>query len=448
MWGRKIISAIAVSLTLAAPVIAQDRTVLLPQASEALAAGEATTALALVNQAIAANPRDIDALLLKSQILFAMGQVRAAREAAHAAFQGSDIPAARYASAVRMADIIARQKNYSLSMFWLRRAAQYAQNDAEMEQLVAAYRHVKQKSPWRFGLSVGAAPNSNINNGSSEQIIWISGLPFVLSPTARALSGYTAEAQASLEYRLFQTERSATTVSLTGGGRMNWLDSTSRATAPGVSGHDFDFYTLALTAMHRQIVGQGIQLEFNAKVGRNWYGRAKLSDFFGAGVAATFPIAQGRDALTVTARADRNLLVQGGLVAETVTSAGVIYGHKLPWGDTLIGRASYTQNFSANATQQYRYPQVGFDYRFSRPILGAQLEVGANYGYKNYPVAPLSATGRQDHIVTGRVSADFRKLTYLGFSPVLSLEAKRSWSNIAIHTQQTFSGGIRLQSRF
>jgi tetratricopeptide (TPR) repeat protein len=448
MWGKRIMSALAICLALGATAQAQSRDEVLPAAVEALKAGDSTRALALSDSLIAANPRDIDALLLKSEIHFAMGQSRSAREAATAAFTASDIPAARYASGMRIAELHALDGNYPLSQFWLRQAGNYAANDEQLQRAVAAYRNVRARNPWRFTFSGGVAPNSNINNGSSETTMEIFGLPFVLSPTARALSGYTAEAQAKLDYRIFQTERSQTTVGIEAAGRMNWLDRASAAAAPTVSGHDYDFYSLALTATHQQIVGNGIRLEFSGRAGRNWYGGAKLSDFFGAGTAVTFPLFDGRDALTFSARADRSLLVQGGLVPETVATIGAAYAHKLAWGDTVIGRVNYTRSWSAGASQVYTLPSAGIDYRFSRPILGAYLEVGGNYGYKSYNFSPFSTTGRQDRILSGHVSAEFRNFSYMGFSPVVTMEAKRSWSNVPLYSQTSFTGGLSFQSRF
>ena len=454
MWGKRIMSALAICLALGATAQAQSRDEVLPAAVEALKSGDSTRALALADSLIAANPRDIDALLLKSEIHFAMGQSRSAREAATAAFTASDIPAARYASGMRIAELHALDGNYPLSQFWLRQAGNYAANDEQLQRAVTAYRNVHARNPWRFSFSGGIAPNSNINNGSSENTIAIdvfgSGRPlvFVLSPTARALSGYTAEARAKLEYRVFQTAQSQTMIGVEADGRMNWLDRASAAAAPTVSGHDYDFYSVAATATHQQIVGNGIRLEFSGRAGRNWYGGAKLSDFFGAGAAATFPVFEGRDALTFTARADRSLLVQGGLVPETVATIGAAYAHQLAWGDTVIGRVNYTRSWSASAGQVYTLPSVGLDYRFSRPIAGAYLEVGANYGYKNYNFSPLSATGRQDRILSGHVSAEFRNFSYMGFSPVVTMEAKRSWSNVPLYSQTSFTGGLSFQSRF
>lgn len=448
MWGKRIMSALAICLAVATPGQAQTRDEVLPAAIEAFRGGDSQRALALADGLVAANPRDIDALLLKSEILFAMGRSRSARDAATAAYNASNIPGARFASGMRVAEILASEGNYPLSQFWLRRAGNYAQNDAQLQQAVGAYRNVRAANPWRFTFSGGVAPNSNINNGSAETTMEIFGLPFVLSPTARALSGYTAEAQGKLEYRVFQTQRSQTVVGIEAAGRMNWLDAKSQAAAPTVNGHDYDFYSLALTARHTQIVGDGIRLEFSGRGGRNWYGGTKLSDFFGAGTAVTFPLFEGRDALTFSARADRSLLVQGGLVPETVATVGAAYAHQLAWGDTVIGRVNYTRTWSAGAAQVYTLPSVGLDYRFSRPIAGAYLEIGGNYGYKTYDFSPFSTTGRQDRILSGHVSAEFRNLSYMGFSPVVTVEAKRSWSNVPLYSQTSFTGGLSFQSRF
>lgn len=185
MWGKRIMLALAICLAVATPGQAQTRDEVLPAAIEAFRGGDSQRALALADGLVAANPRDIDALLLKSEILFAMGRSRSARDAATAAYNASNIPGARFASGMRVAEILASEGNYPLSQFWLRRAGNYAQNDAQLQQAVGAYRNVRAANPWRFTFSGGVAPNSNINNGSAETTMEIFGLPFVLSPTAR-----------------------------------------------------------------------------------------------------------------------------------------------------------------------------------------------------------------------------------------------------------------------
>lgn len=451
MWGRRIIAVAAACLAigLGDGAKAQDAQAGLPAALEALQAGDGRTALALTNRVIAQNPRNIDALLLKSRILFLYGQAREARDVARAAFEASgDLAPARYASALRLAELNAADGNYPLSQFWIRRALPYARSDAEVQQLSQAYQTVKDRNPWRFGFSAGVAPNSNINNGSSEDLIYLYGLPFVLSPTAQALSGYTGQADATLRYRVSQTDRSQTWIGLEGAGKVNWLDRTSRAAAPGARGSDYNFYSLGITATHIQLVGEGTRLEFTGRAGRNWYGGSKLSDFFGAGASATVPIAEGRDALTLSARADRALLVQGGLSPETTLRAAATYAHQLSWGDRVSAELSYAKTFSANAPQVYGLPRVELEYDFGRPIMGAHFEIGASYGYKDYSVSPYTASGRQDHILAGHVSAEFRNFSVLGFAPIVTVEGKRVWSNVPLYSQTSLSGGISFESRF
>ncbi|MBV7410295.1 hypothetical protein [Maritimibacter sp. DP1N21-5] len=441
--------ALALGAVDATAALAQDRDTQLDASVAALQDGNPAQALALADAVIASNPRDIDALLLRARALSALGQSRQARQAAQAAYRASDIEAARYASAMIMAELVATDGNYTLSQFWLRRAVQHTSSEAEVTNVARAYQAVRRENPLSFRFSVGAAPNSNINNGSSEQIIMIAGLPFVLSPTAQALSGWSAEAEAAVKYRLFATPRSQTVVGLEAAGRMNWLDRGSRAAAPGTSGHDFDFYQIAATLQQSFLLdARGTRLDLSARAGRNWYGGAKLSDFFGAGAAVNIPVAGGRDALTFTARADRALITATGLQPETVLRAGVTYAHELSWGDRATLSASYAQSFSSGPAQEYRMPMAELNYAFSQPIAGALFSIGASYGYKDYAFSPFTTTGRQDHIVGAKLSADFRGLSYMGFSPVVTVQANRTWSNVSIYTQQSLSGGISLQSRF
>ncbi len=430
--------------------MAQGRDDRLSASVEALQAGNPATALTLADVVIAENPRDIDALLLRARALSSLGQPRAARDTAIEAYRASEgIEAARYASAMIVADVVATDGNYTLAQFWLRRAVQHTQSDAEVANVARVYQTVRRQNPWSFRFSAGLSPNTNINNGSSEKIIMIAGLPFVLSPTARALSGWTAEAELGLYYRLISTPRSQTTVGVEVAGRMNWLDAGSRAAAPGVSGHDYDYYQVALALRQSFILDtNGTRLDLSGRAGRNWYGGNKLSDFYGAGAALTFPLVDGRDSLTLTARADRAEIVAPGLLPETVLRAGATYSHELPWGDDVSVTATFAKSFSTGPAQVYRMPSIGVDYALSRPIVGALFSVGASYAYKDYAVSPFSLTGRQDHILGASITADFRGLSYMGFSPVVTLQANRTWSNVSIYTQQSISGGVSLQSRF
>lgn len=193
-----------------------------------LAEQDPARALAMANAVLVEDPDHIDALLIRARAEAATGRPRAARQSALAAYRAADVQPAHYASAMILADLAGQDGNHTLAQYWLRRAVQHTQTDAEVAQVVRAYQHARRENPWAFQFSIGGAPNSNVNNGSSERIISIQGLPFVLSPTARALSGFSAEATAAVQYRFSRTTNSQSHIGLEVVGRMNWLDAGPR----------------------------------------------------------------------------------------------------------------------------------------------------------------------------------------------------------------------------
>ena len=59
-----------------------------------------------------------------------------------------------------------------------------------------------------------------------------------------------------------------------------------------------------------------------------------------------------------------------------------------------------------------------------------------------------SANGRHDRGASASVSAELNHLDYMGFVPVITLEAGRNWSNIGLYDNDTFGLGIGFTSTF
>jgi hypothetical protein len=58
------------------------------------------------------------------------------------------------------------------------------------------------------------------------------------------------------------------------------------------------------------------------------------------------------------------------------------------------------------------------------------------------------ANGRHDQRLSSSVTATLQKLTYLGFSPVLSLDLARNVSNVALYDTETLGLSVSVKSRF
>lgn len=416
-------------------------------ANDAMNAGDPARALQLSNVVLAQNPAHIDALLLKARALSALGRPRAARDSAMAAYRASDIDPAQYASALIIAELAAREEKFTLAQFWLRRAVTHSVGVEDVTHIAKAYKIARHENPWQFQLFAGVAPNSNINNGSSERIFLINGLPFVLSPTARALSGITAEAGAAVTYRFSRTQVSESRVGLSAMGRMNWLGPKTAASVPGVSGHDYDYYAVYATAQHLHKIGTG-QLDLSARVGRAWYGGALFTDQFGLSSAFTFPVSGSNTSFSFGGAVQRFIHYSGGLSNETNAMVKASLTHRFNWGDSLKVEPSFARNFSINGAQEYSLPKLDLAYQFGKPIGGVVLGLGASYGYKMFPTSPYTTTGRQDHVFGASATAELRNFNWMGFSPVVTVQANRAISNVPLYTQTSLSAGFKLQSRF
>ncbi|MGH1367141.1 MAG: hypothetical protein ACRBCL_00890 [Maritimibacter sp.] len=469
-------AVICVALAMAAPAFSEQvqvtRGQLLSLGVEALSTGDAADARKAVQIADALlkkNPKDLDAHALRARALAQLGNAQEARRSAGVIFQNSETPSSKHGAALLTSKALFSEKDYPAAQIWLRRAIQYAETDAQRAEIRQLYGAVKKANPFSASFSLSASPNSNINNGSFEDTLLFNfagvEIPLQLSVDAKALAGYSADASMRLSYRLAQGQNFATSLKLDAYGRMNWLSSGSKqaiaeaaadetdpaaaAELMAIKGSDFNYYTTALSLEHVQKLGaSGITAIGSVTGGRVWYGGSKLNDFVGGNLTFTAKTAGGRGTPALTLQLKRNFGAANGDAPVSIASLRASYGHKLPWGDTVIGHGSYTRTFSTSATQVYSMPEVGLTYRLGKPIAGVNLSFGATYGYRTYDVASFSANGRQDHRLAGFVEAEVRSLSYMGFTPVVKVQAQRNSSNINIYSNQSVSGGLYFKSSF
>ncbi|MDG1868800.1 MAG: hypothetical protein P8J00_13885 [Yoonia sp.] len=110
-----------------------------------------------------------------------------------------------------------RLENFTRAQLWLRRAAQYAPDDATKAVVAKDFRTVRERNPWSSSLRFGIFPRSNINNGSTAEIYYLPGLdfPLTLQPSSRALSRFEISGGFSSQYRLHLDDVSATFLTAT-----------------------------------------------------------------------------------------------------------------------------------------------------------------------------------------------------------------------------------------
>lgn len=418
---------------------------------------------------IKVNPRDLDAHALRAKAYARLGNARESRRSAGVIYHNTENSSGKYGAAMLSAQGSVAAKDFPAAQLWARRALQNAGSKEQQAQAVQLYRGASNASPFKATLSLSAAPNSNINNGSFEDVIYLElfegvSLPFTLSADARALPGYTATASGSLSYRLRRSEMSETALRFTGYGQLHWLsaegkqtleDAAAAETDPeraaelrAISGSDFNYYNGSLSLVHAQKLGGGFLANGVLTGGRDWYGGEKLSDFASAQLELSKVVMGGKGRPSLDLKVDHRFNQLGGKAAVTTASATLGHTQVLPWGHVLSGSLGYAQSFSSDASSVYKQPSIGVSYKIDSKDAFAAITVGANYAYRTFSSSPYSADGRQDHRLSAYAEAQFKKLSYLGFSPVVTLRAQRTNSNVSLYANQSITGGVSIRTSF
>lgn len=448
----RLIPAVAILLALALPARAQSLTLtpaqMVAAANNALELSRPAAALALAEALLQRDPGDFAALLVRSRALRDLGRAQAAQVVARTAWGAAKTGDQKFAAAVIMAQAASSNGQRTVAQAWLRRAAQHARTPAQHALVRRDFTYVRARNPLSFNLSFGAMPSSNINGGANTDTITLFGLPFELSPDAQALSGYQAYFSGALSYRLGENERSETRIGVKAYGRWNRLSAQAQAAAPGASGHDYDYHSVALTFSHERLAGgPGRILSFGLDLGRNWYGGTVLSDFVQARAGYETRLARGAR-LTLDARADMQIDAGTSAARTWLATLGSTLRMPLKNGATLHYGAEAMRSFSTDANRAYGELSADAGYTFARPVLGTRLTLGAQIAWREYPVSYYSSNGRRD--LTLAAKADFRleNMSFYGFSPVLTLERSHTSSNVSLYGNDRTSIGLSFRSDF
>lgn len=183
-------------------------------ATQLLQAGDAPRVLAVSDALLARNPNDVGALILRARAALMLGEQGIALEAARTAYGASDVGNAKFVAARLAALAHAELQQDTRAQIWLRRARQYAPNDAEATEVAQDYGFLRRRNPWTTQLRFGISPTNNVNNGSSAESFFLftplGGGDAILNNEARALSGLAINGGISTRYRLTESSNSIT----------------------------------------------------------------------------------------------------------------------------------------------------------------------------------------------------------------------------------------------
>lgn len=286
---------------------------------------------------------------------------------------------------------------------------------ANVDQYLAAIIRLKR---WSYNLSLGVAEDTNVNGATNLQTVYLYGLPFTLSDTARQTSGIGAAIDISGEFSPLVSDNSKFLI----GGLVHRLQ----------YGHTrFDDMTVSLYAGPQFFAGRWRFDVLAAGFGR-WYGEAPYSDAVGGRASVgyallpTLQIGLTLDGQSVSFRPvhDQNgpIYAANGEIAYTISPSRIVR--------LSSGMAAQEAQLSAYANDTY---WAALDYYQDLPFgFSANLEPAWYTASYHAPLAAFGAT-RVDRTWAFRLDLLNRRIEYAGFAPRISYIHAQSDSSIALY---------------
>lgn len=414
-----------------------------------LASDQPAQALSFSEALLQRDPQSSHVLAIKSRAERDLGRNAEAASSARLAWRYAKTPAEEYDAAMVMAQALASDGSKFRAQFWLRRAIEVAPDDAARRAAERDFSYVRARSRLSARFDVSVQPSSNVNNGSSGDVLWFHGLPLSLSGDAQALSGTEASLGTTLSYRLTENENAKTDLVLSALHKSVVLSQDAKAQAPGAAGADYAYSLVeaGIERVWRPAAIPGAEARTEVTLGRNWYGGEAMSDYQRFEVGLSAPAGpnlgfRGRLAAEHQDRQDAAIrsadLWTVGLGLTTRTAAK----DRLDFDLTLRS----TQSDSTEIDHGLLRLDMGWSHR--KPVLGARLGLNLWAEARDYDESLYTTDGRLDRSVGGTVSMAFDEIDYMGFIPVVTLNASRTESNVDLHDSSTLGIGLSIRSKF
>ncbi len=429
--------------------------------------GEPERAAELAQALIARDPRDLDALLLLGRASLEAGDWETALQAGRAA-HGLAEGRGRFLAARISARAHAEMGQWTRAQVWLRRARGDAPDEEALRDLSREFTAVRALNPFAVTLSFGVAPSSNINGGTSADVIpiiwalapdgdapvgWVKtndGEYMYLAGTpnadARPLSGWRIASSATLAWRVAGDARRGTYVEGQFLGRTYVLSEESRESLPEAVGSDYSDIQASVSLVHRWR-GEGasgpsaVRLTF----GRSWYALEPYTRF--AQLSWDRGITVGpHDRLDFSAFADWTEREQRDSYASLGGRAR--WTHVLASGDRTTLTFSVREHLDVRPDTTFSGATAGAGYDWAEPILSLRLGVGAEVEWRQYDESWLAPPGREDWRAALRTTVGLPEFEMWGFEPTFSVEASRTESTAYRIDKQSLTLDLAFRSTF
>ena len=422
--------------------------------------GEAARAAELALALLARDPDDLDALLLLARARLETGEFEGALSPALRAHALAGPGTARYLAARIVARAQAELGHYTQSQIWLRIARQDAPDPRAIQAVAEDYRAVRAVNPLAVSLNFGLAPSSNVNGGTSAEVVWLylpmfgGYIPTTPVGDALPLSGLRVSGGASLSYRLREDERSGTFLETDIQGQTYILSDEAKQTAPEAEGSDYADLAFSEGIVHRWL-GEGASgpSALRATAGKTWYGGEPYTRFAQVSFERAF-VLDRTDRIDVSVFADwterEEHASDGEVFRDRFSSAGLRgrWTHLREGGDRTSLSLGLRDFLTELPDTTYSGATLGAGYDWARPVLGTHLGLGAEIDWRRYDESFLEPAGRDDLRGTLRATVGLPGLEVWGFEPTVTVEASRTDSDADRIDRNALSLDLGFESTF
>jgi tetratricopeptide (TPR) repeat protein len=412
---------------------------------EALTKGYADQALAIADALLARDPGDSAALVLRAQALRVLQRLPESEAAARAAWAHARDPGARYTAATSLAQALSLQGHRLTAQYWFRQAVQNAPSPAARVQARQDFDYVRGENPLSLQVDASIKPSDNVNGGARDPLFEFHGLPFVLSGDALALSGLSWGVGVQGSYKLAVTETDETALTFSGSLQGVVLSQAAKAQAPLARNGDYALEHVDIGLQRKTALAFGL-VTGAVSAGHSWYGGADLSNNLTASVGLGRPVGAGYGNLAL--QVTRQNRLDRAISSSTEGQVDLDWTTKGPRGDRWQAGLSVARNISQDINVDHSEATLSLGWQARAPVAGLDLGAGVSLRGANYAASPYTADGRRDVRWTARVTGTVEAISYLGFSPVLSLEVARNVSTVSLYDTRSLGLGLSVQSRF
>jgi hypothetical protein len=124
---------------------------------------------------------------------------------------------------------------------------------------------------------------------------------------------------------------------------------------------------------------------------------------------------------------------------------------KLASGNAVGLRLSVSHTGSDDANQENASFLAEAQYSLGKPIVGVRVTGSIGLGLRDYPVffgGAFGDSGREDKTLFGSVNMALPQLETWGFEPVVSIQGRRTTSNVSRFDGSALGIGLQIKSAF